>query len=126
MRKHLAFSLVELVISMAILSVGIVGAMRVFPVGLRASQRSEMSSRATIVAQRTIDSLKLNTWDELIEGETTREEGDFTVSTRITPPNPERLVDPNRLKCLEVTVRWQEESRPRQLTVMTYVRRPTS
>ena len=50
-----AFSLVELVIAMAILGVGIVGAMRVFPIGLRASRRAEVRSRAVIVAQRTLE-----------------------------------------------------------------------
>ena len=53
------FSLIELVIAMGILSVGLVGAMRVFPIGLRASQRSELSSRAAIAAQRTLESVKL-------------------------------------------------------------------
>ena len=76
----------EVVISLAILSVGLVGAMRVFPVGLRASHRSELSSRAGIVAQRTVESLKLVPWEELREGDTTTQEDDFEVTTRITQP----------------------------------------
>jgi prepilin-type N-terminal cleavage/methylation domain-containing protein len=119
-----AFSLIELVISMAILSVGLVGAMRVFPVGLRASQRAELNSRAAIVAQRTIESLKLKPWEELAE-ETAVEEDGFDVTTRISRPNVEHLVDPTRLKAIEVTVRSMQNGRPRELTFVTYVRRET-
>ncbi len=120
------FSLIELAIALAILSVGLIGAMRVFPVGLRASQRSEMSSRAAIVAQRTIESLKLISWGELVEGEQTTKEGDLDVITRVTQPVLEHLVDPTRLKTVEVVVRWVQDARPREMTFVTYVRRDTS
>ena len=115
------FSLIELVISMAILSVGLVGAMRVFPLGLRASQRAESSSRAAIVAQRTIESLKLKSWDDLT-GETTVEEDGFTVITRISQPTISHLVDPTRLKAIEVIVRSTLDGRSRELAFTTYLR----
>jgi len=121
-----AFSLVELMISMAILSVGLVGAMRVFPMGLRASLRTEQQSRAALVAQRTIESLKLEPWEALEDGETTAEEDGFDVATRISQPDPEALVDASRLKALEVRVRFVQDGRPRELTFLTYVRRETS
>ena len=117
------FSLIELVISMAILSIGIVGAMRVFPVGLRASQRSELNSRATIAAQRTIESLKLKPWNELADGETTVSGDGFDVATRVSQPQVEHLADPTRLKIVEVTVRWLQDGRPRELAFVTYLRR---
>ena len=123
---HAAFSLVEIVIALAILSVGLVGAMRVFPLGLRASQRAEQNSRAVIAAQRAIESLKLKSWDELAEGETTLQEDGFDVTTRITPLSLDAIVDPARLKTIEVTVRSGSAGRPRELTVITYVRRDTS
>ena len=121
-----AFSLIELVISMAILSIGLLGAMPVFPIGLRASQRAELRSRATITAQRTIESLKLKSWDELVVGDSTVEDGDFSVTTRVAQPSVEHLVDASRLKAIEVTVRWTQDQRPRQLTFVTYVRRDQS
>ena len=121
-----AFSLIELVIAMAILSVGLVGSMRVFPLGLRASQRAEISSRAAIAAQRAIESLKLKPWDELKEGQTTVTEGGFEVTTRIAHPTLSDLVDPSRLKAVEVHVRSIQEGRPRELTFVTYVRRESS
>ena len=118
-----AFSLIELVISLGVLSVGLVGAMRVFPVGLRASRRAEQASRATIVAQRTIESLKLKAWDELADGEATAEAEGFDVTTRIGPTSVERLVDPSVLKTVEVRVAWSQDGRPRALAFVTYVRR---
>ena len=127
MRRTAAFSLIELVIAMAILSVGLVGAMRVFPLGLRASQRAEVNSRAAIAAQRAIESLKLKPWEELEEGETTVAEGGFDVTTRITRPVLKDLVDPTRLKTVEVRVRSVKAGAPpRELTFITYVRRDSS
>jgi len=121
-----AFSLIELMISMAILSIGLVGAMRVFPIGLQASRRAELNSRAAIVAQRTIESLKLEPWDALSEGETTGAEEEFSVTTRITEPGPEDLVDPSRLKAIEVRVQFTQAGRQRGLVFITYLRREAS
>ena len=116
-----AFSLIELVISLAILSIGLVGAMRVFPVGLRASQRAEMSSRAAIVAQRTVETLKLEHWEALTEGETTQSEDGFEVTTRIGPAALDHLASSEGLKAVQVTIRWAQDGRPRQYQVLTYL-----
>ena len=124
--RHAAFSLVELLISMAILSVGLVGAMRVFPMGLRASLRAERHSRAALVAQRTIESLKLKPWEALAEGEATAEEDGFEVTTRISQPALPDLGDAGRLKAIEVRLRFVQDGRPRELTFLTYVRQEPS
>ena len=121
-----AFSLIELMISMAILSVGLIGAMRVFPMGLRASQRAELNSRAAIVAQRTIEMLKLKPWDDLALEETTGQDDGFSVTTRISQPVIEPLTDAGRLKAIEVRVEMVQDGRSRQLVFLTYVRRDTS
>ena len=115
--------MVELVIALAILAVGLVGAMRVFPVGLRASQRSEQSSRAVIAAQRALEMLKLKPWDELAEGETTAQDDGFDVTTRVTHLDLDAIADPKRLRAIEVTVRSMLGGRSRELTFITYVRR---
>ena len=120
------FSLVELVIALSILAVGLIGAMRVFPVGLRASKRTEMRSRAALVAQRTLESLKIAPWATLAEGETRQEQPPFAVVTRIAQPRPEHLTDLGALKALQVTVEWMQEGRSRSLTFVTYVRRNPS
>jgi hypothetical protein len=117
--------LVEVVISIAILSVGLIGAIRVFPVGLRASQRAELLSRATLAAERTVESLKLRSWDELLLGESTSREEPFDLAVSIDQPTPEGVVDASRLKRISVTVSWTQEGRLRALTIATYVRRPS-
>ena len=120
------FSLLEVLIAMAILSIGIVGAFRVFPVGLRASQRAELHSRAVMAAQRTLESLKLQPWDALAEGSTTAQEDGFDVTTRVTQPTIAYLTGADRLKAIEVTVSAPEGGRPLRLAVVTYLRRDAS
>ncbi len=120
------FSLVELIISMGILAIGLVAAVRVFPIGLRASRKAEMRSRATMMIQRRLESLKLEKWERLIEGETTVEEDDMTMTTSIYTPQIEGLVDPGRLRVLEVEVQWMQADRPQTMRGLTYIRRPPS
>ena len=120
------FTLIELVISMAILGVGLVGAMRVFPMGLRASQRAEIVSRSTITGQRVIESLKLQSWEALVEGTTKTQDGDFEVATTISQPSVEHLEDISRLKAVEVSVRSLQSDRSHAVTFVTYLRRNTS
>ncbi len=115
------FSLVELVVAMAILGVGLVGAIRVFPVGLRASQRAEVRSRAVMAAQRTLEWLKLKPCDEVMEGEEAVD-GLLTVTTRVSTPSLHHLVDAGRLKGVEVAVGWAQNRQPRHLTFVTYLR----
>lgn len=118
------FSLVEVVVSLAILSVGLLAAMRVFPMGLRASQRSERSSRAVMAAQRTIESLKLKPWSELVDGATSVTDGPYTITVRVAAPAVEELSDPSRLKAVDVVVAWEEDGRPRRATFVTHLVQP--
>ena len=126
-RLTVGFSLIELVIAMGILAVGLVGSMRVFPVGLRASQRAEMNSRAAIAAQRVIESLKLEPWDALESEQATQHVDGFEVTTAIRQPALEvPLIDPARLKTIDVTIRWAQDAKPHELTFITYIRRNES
>jgi prepilin-type N-terminal cleavage/methylation domain-containing protein len=119
-----AFSLIEVVISMAILSIGLIGAIRVFPVGLRASKRAEQASLATLAAERTLESWKLKSWQELSPGETVIQQGSFDITVSIDQPTLEGLVDASSLRRVSVTVSWSSEGRPRSFSVVTYLARP--
>ena len=116
----------ELVIALAILSIGLVGAMQVFPVGLRASERAEVNSRAAMAGQRTIELLKLLPWDELAIAVTTNEDDDFTITTSITELDLDHLVDTTRVKAIEVIVQSTRRGRTRELELVTHVRRDSS
>ena len=119
---HTGFSLVELIIAIAILSVGLIGALRVFPIGLRASQRAEAGSRAAMAAQRAIESLKLKTWNELPGAPASFTEEGLRVGLRFSRPAGPRLADPDRLRMAEVTVQ-ASDGRGRAYLFVTYLRR---
>jgi prepilin-type N-terminal cleavage/methylation domain-containing protein len=123
--KRQAFSLIELVIAIGILAVGLVGSLRVFPVGLRASRRSEVNSRSAMAAQRVIESLKLRSWETLTDGETVVQEDEFKVTTQVASSGVARLVDPSRLKRVDVIIEWEQEGSVRRMAVSTYARRDT-
>ena len=126
MRRYSAFSLVELVIALSILGIGLIGAMRVFPVGLKASQRAESRSRAAFIAQQTLESIKVTGWDKLKIGETRQEQKPFVIVTTISSAELEHVTDPATLKQIEVSVEWTQDGKPRTLSFATYLRHPTS
>ena len=120
------FSLLEVAIAVAILAVGLVGAMRVFPVGLRASFRSDQASRAAFLAQQTLERTKLISWEALEPGETAHQDGPFSVTLVIDQPTLDGLVDSSRLKRLSVHIGWSQDGRERSVSAVTYVVRPLS
>lgn len=116
-----AFTLLEIIIALAVMSIGLFGAIRVFPLGLRASVRAEQSSRATMLAQRAMEELKLAPWNQLHPGETVQDLEGFQLTTAIQTPAVNGLVNAAQLKTILITVRWQENQRPRSLAFTTYV-----
>ena len=60
-----AFTLIEMVISIVILIVGLVGVLLIIPLAQRASGRSALASRASILASEKIEELKSKGYAEL-------------------------------------------------------------
>ena len=116
----------EVVVAIAILSIGLVWAIRVFPVGLRASQRAERVSRATLIAERTIELLKLSAWDDLTVGKTIDRDDPFDMAVTIDQPEVDGVTDPTRIKRISVTVNWVQDGRVRSVTAVTLVHGTTS
>jgi uncharacterized protein (TIGR02598 family) len=53
-----AFSLVEIVLALAIISFAIVGIMGLFPVAMKSAQESQMETRAALIARQIFSDLK--------------------------------------------------------------------
>ena len=60
------FTLIELMISIVILVVGLVGVLLIIPLGQRTTGKSALASRAAILATEKIEELKSKGYDNLI------------------------------------------------------------
>lgn len=121
------FTLIEIIMAMAIMAVGIIGVVRLLPVGLRASKSSEMMSRASFLAQEKMEELKLAGFDELtkpnpsidLEGE----EGDYSWEAEVSEVELEGVTSSEDIRSLSLTVSWQEKGKPRSQKFMTYIKK---
>ena len=67
--RRRSFTVLEVIIALAILGIGLVGLIQLFPMGLEASRRAENNTRAAILAQQILESLKADSNDlPFIEG----------------------------------------------------------
>jgi prepilin-type N-terminal cleavage/methylation domain-containing protein len=57
-RNKKGFTLLEIILALAILVIGVVGVLVIFPVGLRASKRGGDFTMATILAQRQMETIR--------------------------------------------------------------------
>lgn len=120
------FTLIEIIMAMAIMAIGIIGVVRLLPVGLRASKSSEIMSRAAFLAQEKLEELKLAGFEELsapnptiaLEGE----EGDYTWRAEILEVSLEGVISSEHIRSLSLTVSWEEKGKPRSQKFVTYIR----
>ncbi len=59
-RNDAAFSLIEVIIAAAILAMGLLSIVKIFPYGIQASQRAEDTTIATLLAQQIFEGLKMD------------------------------------------------------------------
>ncbi len=57
-RARRAFTVLEVIVALTILGIGMLGLIRLFPMGLEASTRAADNTRAAILAQQLMESLK--------------------------------------------------------------------
>ena len=125
LRYRRGFSLLELIIAIGVLAIGLVGVLRIFPVGLRASQRSGMLTKAAFLAKNKIEEVKMMDFDEVsalppkipLSGD----EGDFDWEISIDELELEGVESTDEARKLTVTVNWIERSRARSKDFVTYV-----
>lgn len=112
MKRNKGFTLLEVVIALAILAIGLVGVLSLFPVGFQASRKASALTEATIQAQKQMETFKLEGYSYL---DTTYTDGtwsswtDFADGTtngwrvRVTEVDP-----PGNLKQVELEIRWED------------------
>jgi type IV pilus assembly protein PilV len=121
------FSLLELIIAVAVLAVGLVGVLQIFPVGLRASYRSGILTKAAFLAQNKIEEIKMAGFEAVAavppKINLSGKENDFEWEIFIDEMNPEGLEHPDNMRKITLVVAWMERNRIRSKDFVTYVTR---
>ena len=114
MRK--GFTLIEIVISLAILAIGLVGILSLFPIGFDAARRSVNSTQAAVYAHEHLEQLKNTAFPSL--GLTT---GTFPDPSYAWSQTVSAVDSAGALRQAVLTVSWQYRNRPYQQVFTTYV-----
>ena len=119
------FSLLELIIAIAVLAVGLVGVLQIFPIGLRASQRAGMMTKAAFLAQNKIEDVKLAGFDAITELPPkiplSGKDGDFEWNIKIDDVNLEGVENSSEMRKVTVILTWPERNTTRSKDFITYV-----
>ena len=119
------FSLLELIIAIAVLAVGLVGVLQIFPIGLRASQRAGMMTKAAFLAQNKIEDVKLAGFDAITELPPkiplSGKDGDFEWNIKIDDVNLEGVENSSEMRKVTVILTWPERNTTRSKEFITYV-----
>jgi general secretion pathway protein I len=125
MNSKRGFSLLELIIAIAVLAVGLVGVLQIFPIGLRASQRAGMMTKASFLAQNKIEDVKLAGFDAITELPPkiplSGRDGDFEWAIKIDNISLAGVESNNNMKKVIVTVTWPERNATRSKEFITYI-----
>jgi len=84
--KEYGFTLIEVVLVIAILSIALLGIIRIFPLGLRTKQVAEEYSTATLLGQEMLEEIKKRGYDSLSitypskDGDYGKAQGEFKES----------------------------------------------
>ena len=125
MDRKKGFSLLELIIAIAVLAIGLVGVLQIFPIGLKASQRAGMMTKAAFLAQNKIEDVKLAGFDAITELPPkiplSGRDGDFEWAIKIDDIAPEGVVSSHDMRKLTVILTWPEGNSTRSKDFVTYV-----
>lgn len=115
----------ELIIAIAVLAVGLIGVLQIFPIGLRASQRAGMMTKASFLAQNKIEDVKLAGFEAITELPPkiplSGRDGDFDWSIEIDNVSLEGVESGADMRKVTLTVSWPERNTVRSKDFITYV-----
>ncbi|MBU1852994.1 MAG: prepilin-type N-terminal cleavage/methylation domain-containing protein [Candidatus Omnitrophica bacterium] len=125
MSKRNGFSLLELIIAIGVLSIGLVGVLQIFPIGLRASYRSGMLTKATFLAQNKMEELNMADFEAISELPSkiplSGTEGNFDWEIFIDEVILDGLQDSDNIKKVTINIKWLERNRTRSKDFVTYI-----
>ncbi|MBU1062475.1 MAG: prepilin-type N-terminal cleavage/methylation domain-containing protein [Candidatus Omnitrophica bacterium] len=125
MSKRNGFSLLELIIAIGVLSIGLVGVLQIFPIGLRASYRSGMLTKATFLAQNKMEELNMADFEAIAELPSkiplSGTEGNFDWEIFIDEVILDGLQDSDNIKKVTINIKWLERNRTRSKDFVTYI-----
>lgn len=119
--KKQGFTLVEILIALAILVTGIIGIINLFPVGLDATKKAVDISNVSIVAQRCLEEIKTAGFDAYPDEYTSPAGLKYAEY-----PGYECYIKVNNhtvqnLKIITVTVKWSYRGNPKEDKFVTYL-----
>ncbi len=119
-RASAGFTLIEILVTLTILTLGVLALARMMPEGSKVMSRSRNSTTATAVAAQKIEDLKAADWysASLAAGTYTDQSGPFTRTWTIADDSPM-----TGLKKLTVTATWTVQGGTRSSVVTTYLGR---
>ncbi len=121
------FSLLELIIAIGVLAIGLVGVLQIFPIGLRASYRSGMTTKAAFLAQNKIEEIKTLGFEDIAELPPkiplSGSDGDFEWGIFIDKIGLDGLESAEDIRKIRVSVSWVERNRTRTKDFITYITR---
>lgn len=104
-----AFTLIEIIIALAILGIGLIAVMAYLPIALDASSKASNLTRASMVGQRILEEIKLASFDD-IEAADVFDTGAYVVDAHHKDFQYQVVVNPQgavNSKDITVHVRWQ-------------------
>lgn len=119
LERREGFTLIEIITSMAVMVVGILSILALFPVGFHASRRAADFTKASLFAQEKMEEIKMKGFDAAAE-ETADDAGntDGLFERAVTVANVSGY---DNLKEVTVTVGWTERGQERSEEFKTYI-----
>ena len=116
MRK--GFTLIEIVISLAILAIGLVGILSLFPIGFDAARRSVNSTQVAIYGHEKLEQIRNAGFSAATIGVST---GAFADPSYAWSQNVSAADTAGALRQVDLTVTWQYRNHDYQQVFTTYV-----